>query len=237
MDSDLLNKKNLTILTYVALISYISLRPHVPANILQYIQHPITKLLLVLLVVYFSKVDFTIAILLLLSYIVTYLACTTENFANSSTTVSLAFNDDLRKNTINIDTAFDTDITKTIKFEEIKNKAKITHIKAPVGSKIEFTICDKKETVIGDNSWKSIPREKNERKKCIQFKGKSKNIIGDIAKTQILENNTVNQVNSKMTTPGYYENVTSSKNPNASYVSNYVYDTSNITSRVQSQFS
>ncbi len=236
MESDLLNKKNLTILTYVALISYISLRPRIPANLLQYIQHPITKLLLVLLVIYFSKVDFTIAILLLLSYIVTYLACTTENFANSSTTISLAFNGDLRKNTVNIDTTFDTDITKTIKFEEIKNKAKTTHIKAPVGSKIEFTVCDKKETVIGDNSWKSIPREKNDRKKCISFKGNSKKIVGYIPKTQILEHITTNQVNSKMNTTGYYENVTSSTNPNASYASNYVYNTSNIHT-IQNQIS
>lgn len=227
MESDLLNRKNLTLLTYVALILYISLRPAVPSNLLQYIQHPIFKLLLVLLVIYFSKNDIVIAVLLLLAYIITYLSCTTEKFTDLSVNVKVALNKDVR-NPITITTSYNSDISKELLNLETKYNKKVTDIQIPQGTKVEFATCNKKKQIPGGNNFIKIKRDITIKNKC----NESKSDVGTIGKTIIMIDSTAkstsNVTNIQTQNVGSYSQTTGVKNigginTTVSYQSNYEY--------------
>ncbi len=76
---NLISERNMELLSYVALVSYIAFHPEIPSQLKPIVSHPITKFLVAFSIVYLARENTTIAILLALVYVSTYLSCITTS--------------------------------------------------------------------------------------------------------------------------------------------------------------
>ncbi len=83
---NLVSDRNMELLTYAVLVAYIAFHPEIPTQLKPIVSNPLAKLILAGSVVYFSKENPTLAVLLTLVYITTYLSCISpkEKFADCS---------------------------------------------------------------------------------------------------------------------------------------------------------
>lgn len=81
----LTSNKNLELITYIVLIAYIVFHPNIPYKLKSIISHPIIKFAFTISIIYLAPQNGTIALLLTLCYISTYLSCThSDKFSNIS---------------------------------------------------------------------------------------------------------------------------------------------------------
>ncbi len=81
---NLVSDRNMELLTYAVLVAYIAFHPEIPTQLKPFVSHPIAKFAVAASIIYFSKLNPTLAILLALVFITTYLSCISpkEKFAD-----------------------------------------------------------------------------------------------------------------------------------------------------------
>lgn len=83
----LISDRNTELLTYAVLVAYIAFHPEIPSQLKPIVDSSIGKFALAASIIYFGKQNPTLALLLTLVFITTYLSCITpkaEKFANCS---------------------------------------------------------------------------------------------------------------------------------------------------------